>query len=116
MLPSNNQFHPLFRPVGPEFINVVEERIQSDQENGQKAANTVLQKWIEEIIEDRKIGNGVSSFEKVAKGLDFGTPYRMIVCQACHSRYKYDKDTQNICPTPTCENNPTHYAKTDLGP
>ena len=42
--PFNHQFHPLFRPVKPEFIQVVEERIKADESNGQLAVNTVLKK------------------------------------------------------------------------
>ena len=114
MVPSNHQFHSLFRPVQPEFFKVVEERIGRDKENGLKAANTIQQKWMEDIIEDRKKGGGVTSFTKVSQHLDFGDACRRIVCQNCHYKYRYNKDSRNICAG--CENNPTHYAESDLGP
>ena len=102
--------------MGPEFLKVVEERIKSDEESGLKAANTVMQKWIDEIIEDRKVGSGVTSVEKVSQCLDFGAACRMIVCLKCHFKYQYDKNSQNVCPNPSCANNPTYYAESDLGP
>ena len=114
--PYNHQFHPLFRPVKPEFIKVVEERIKSDEKNGQLAANTILQAWMDEISEDRKVGNGVTTFEKICDRLNFGTSSRVIMCQKCHALLEYDINSQNICPVQSCGNNPTFYTENELGP
>ena len=111
--PYNNQFHPIFRPVSPEFLKVVEERLQRDENNGLLAANTVLEKWLDEIIEDKKAGKGITSHEKICQKLNFGSSQRVIICQKCHFELEYDKNSQNVCPR--CQNNPTFYTD-DLGP
>ena len=116
VVPYNHQYHPLFRPVGPEFYKVVEDGIKMDEESGLRALNTVQQKWIDEVNEDRQIGGGLTSFQKLSEGLDSGTPDRIIICQKCHVKYKYSKETVNICPNQTCGNNPTFFDETELGP
>ena len=114
--PFNHQFHPLFRPVSSEFIKVVEERIKADEINGQLAVNTILQNWIDEIIEDKKVGNGLTSFEKISERFNFGSSSRIIICQKCHTELKYDVNSQNNCPVKSCQNNPTFYTESELGP
>ena len=112
--PFNHQFHPLFRPVKPEFIQVVEERIELDRTHGQLAINTVFQHWMEEVCEDREVGNGVSSFEKLSDRLNFGSPSRLIICQKCHFEMNFDVESHNICRR--CKNNPTVYEDSKDGP
>ena len=112
--PFNHQFHPLFRPVSPSFHRVVEERVKRDATNGQLAVNTVFQKWIDEIKEDKNTGQGVTSFEKIADRLNFGPAMRSIICQKCHEETEYDVKTQNVCPR--CNNNPTYFTESELGP
>ena len=114
--PFNHQFHPLFRPVKPEFIQVVEERIKADESNGQLAVNTVLKKWLDETSEDNKVGEGVTSFEKLSERLNFGSSSRLIICQKCHSEMNFDVTSQNICPNQSCKNNPTFYTSSESGP
>ena len=112
--PYNFEFHPIFRPVNPGFIKVVEERLECDRKNGQLAVNTILQSWMTEVIEDKKVGDGMSSFEKMSARFNFGLSARTVICQKCHTEYEYKVDSHNICPQ--CNNNPTLYTDTELGP
>ena len=83
--PANNEFHPLFRPVSEEFLNVVHERLEMDEKVGFRAMNNILQTWINEVDENRKIGGGVTSFEKLSGLINFGDKVRKIVCNQCHA-------------------------------
>ena len=47
--------------------------------------------------------------------MDFGSG-RKVCCQKCHTLYKYEVETHNICPNSECLNNPTYYCETELGP
>ena len=71
---------------------------------------------MDEIVRDKEVGQGKSSFLKVSESLDFGPPCRTIICQKCHLSYTYDKATHNICPNKICENNPTFYSESEPGP
>ena len=112
--PHNNEFHPLFRPVAEEFLDVIHERLEMDEKVGKKAVNNILQTWINDVDENRKIGEGVTSFEKLCGHLNFGDKTRKIVCNKCHAVYMYNMNTNNICPE--CLINPTFYDEEDLGP
>ena len=113
--PFNNEHHPVFRPVGKNFLEVVEARVEKAAKLGRQARNTVLQTMIEDIDNDRKLGAGKTSHEKVSEQMDFGTG-RKVCCQKCHKLYQYRVETHNICPNPECENNPTYYSDQELGP
>ena len=112
--PYHHQFHPIFRPVSSDFLQIVEERVKSDEMNGDLARNTILEKWLKELSEDRNVGKGVTSFEKIEKRLNFGKSLRSIICQKCHTESAYDIKSHNICPT--CQNNPTYFTESELGP
>ena len=116
LAPSNHQHHPVFRPVSSEFYSVVMARLENDAKYGLKIADTILQNWIDEVKIDKDIGGGKTSFEKLSELLNFGEPERKIICQKCHTIYIYDVKTQNVCPNYFCQNNPTYYQDSELGP
>ena len=112
--PSNNEFHPLFRPVSEDFLEVVCERQGNDEREGLKGLNTILQSWIDEVDKDRKIGNGVTSFEILSEQMNFGDNVRKVICSNCHTIYEFQINSKNICSD--CGTNPTFYDDTELGP
>ena len=114
--PFHHEFHPLFRPVGEEFFEVVEKRIDQEKEAGHKALNQILQHWIDETVQDATAGNGKTSYEKISERLNFGSAERKICCVLCHTIYPYDMKSQNICPNLQCQNNPTFYEDFEKGP
>ena len=114
--PCNFEHHPVFRPVDDNFLSVVEARLEQDAKFGRQASDKIVKTWIEEVKNDKQVGGGTTSFEKVREMLNFGTGSRNIVCQKCHKTYLYDVSSQNICPNNTCKNNPTYYEDSDMGP
>ena len=112
--PYNSEFHPIFRPVDPEFVKIVESRVNCDRKHGQVAANTIMEKWMTEVIDDKKVGKGKSSFEKVSDRLNFGSSARTVICPNCHTDYEYKVQSSNLCSV--CHNNPTYYTESELGP
>ena len=59
--PSNHEHHPVFRPVSPDFLPVVKARIEGDAKYGRRAADRILQTWIDELQRDRDVGGGKTS-------------------------------------------------------
>ena len=75
-----------------------------------------MQNWIDEINDDRLVGKGKTSYEKISEQLNYGPRGRKICCRKCHTIYTYNVESQNICPANKCRNNPTYYEEGELGP
>ena len=114
VMPSNNEFHALFRPVAGEFIEVVLDRQEKAARKGRHAMNKVLQQWIEEAWEDREVGMGKTAAEKLCERMDYGISERSIICVKCHNQQIYQVETNNICVR--CHNNPTYFQRNEVGP
>ena len=114
VLPANNEFHALFRPVSQDFLNVVLDRQEQSAKKGRKAMNKMLKHWLDEVQMDSKIGLGKTASEKLCEKLDYGTSERMVICVKCHNEQMYQIESNNICVR--CHNNPTHFGRDEVGP
>ena len=105
--PSFTDFHPLFRPVSLDFLEVFKLRLKKDEDLGFKIISSMFNTFLSEVIEDVRTGNGDSSISKLSRLNETNCGLNPKVCLKCHSIQNYEPDSQNICVK--CFNNPSCY-------
>ena len=113
-IPSTTDYHPLFRPVSIDFLHIFKARLQHDEDIGYKVVAKILSIFLQEALQDVKVGNGVSSLSILQRQYEANSGYIPKVCQKCHFIQEYDPNSQNICAS--CQNNPTVYTYQESNP
>ena len=112
--PSENDYHPLFRPVSVDFLWVFKARIKQDENTGKKVINVVLAQFLREVYNDVKAGDGQSSISKLHRLNQINSGEMPKVCSRCHFVQDYKVDSDNSCNQ--CEYNPSIYTSSESNP
>ena len=114
MGPATTDFHPLFRPVSGDFLEIFKIRLKIDEELGYRGISLILNTFLQDVINDIKIGGGVTSLSILRRLSETNSGNVKKVCERCHFTQDYDINTHNVCRN--CMNNPTMYTKAENNP
>ena len=114
IIPSESDWHPLFRPVNLDFMWVFKLRIKQDEKAGKKVINVVLGQFLSEVFSDVKAGHGQSSISKLFRLNQVNSGEIPKICPKCHFVQEYNTDSDNSCNC--CDYNPSIYISSESNP